>query len=165
MPDHTTIENQLKEGSQLTGVAWAGLAEREAGKWRIITKYHLAKKTQSSLVKFLSKTEVDSWLCGALSGGQSRSVSLPEASGLDTDRLFAFPLQGVSRVVLTGADQLSNDAQRIWRLVASMMKAEAAASDLSASSSVAASLLVPDLYSENPYVLPRAPHLTLPSFV
>ena len=107
MPDHTTTENQLKEASQLTGVAWAALAEREAGKWRVLTNYHLAKKTQPALVKFLSKAEVDSWLCGALSGGQSRSVSLPESSSLDAGRLFAFPLQGVSRVVLAGADQLT----------------------------------------------------------
>jgi len=165
MPDHTTTENQLKEAGQLTGVAWAALAEREAGRWRILTKYHLAKKTQPALVKFLGKAEVDSWLCGALSGGQSRSVSLPDSSRLDADRLFAFPLPGVSRVVLTGADQLSNEAQRIWRLVASMMPAEAATSDLSAASSVAASLLVPDLDSENPYDLPRALDRALASFV
>lgn len=165
MPDHTTTENQLKEAGQLTGVAWAALAEREAGRWRILTKYHLAKKTQPALVKFLGKAEVDSWLCGALSGGQSRSVSLPHSSKLDADRLFAFPLPGVSRVVLTGADQLSNEAQRIWRLVASMMPAQAATSDLSAASSVAASLLVPDLDSENPYDLPRALDRALASFV
>lgn len=165
MPDHTTTENQLKEAGQLTGVAWAAFAEREAGRWRILTKYHLAKKTQPALVKFLGKAEVDSWLCGALSGGQSRSVSLPHSSKLDADRLFAFPLPGVSRVVLTGADQLSNEAQRIWRLVASMMPAQAATSDLSAASSVAASLLVPDLDSENPYDLPRALDRALASFV
>ena len=165
MPDHTTTENQLKEAGQLTGVAWAALAEREAGRWRILTKYHLAKKTQPALVKFLGKAEVDSWLCGALSGGQSRSVSLPHSSKLDADRLFAFPLPGVSRVVLTGADQLSNEAQRIWRLVASMMPAEAATADLSAASSVAASLLVADLDSENPYDLPRALDRALASFV
>lgn len=165
MPDHASTENQLKEASQVTGVAWAALAEREAGRWRILTKYHLAKKTQPALVKFLGKPEVDSWLCGALSGGQSRSVSLPDSSKLDADRLFAFPLPGVSRVVLTGADQLSNEAQRIWRLVASMMPTEAPTSDLSAASSVAASLLVPDLDSENPYDLPRALDRALTSFV
>jgi signal transduction histidine kinase len=165
MPDHTSIENQLKEASQLTGVAWAALAEREAGKWRILTKYHLVKKTQPALVKFLGKTEVDSWLCGALSGGQSRSVSLPESSRLDAGRLFAFPLPGVSRVVLTAADQLSNEAQRLWRLVTSMMQTEETTSDLSGSSSVAASLLVPDLDSENPYDLPRALDRALNSFV
>src|SRR5688572_3259460 len=160
-----TLETQLREASQLTSTVWAAVVEREAGKWRVLSNFRLGKKTQSALVKFLSKTEVDSWLCGALSGGQSRSVSLPDSSGLDAGRLFAFPLQGVSRVVLTAADQLSNEAQRIWRLVASMMDPEAANSDLSASSSVAASLLVPDLDSENPYDLPRALDRALTSFV
>ena len=164
MPDPTTTENQLKETSQLTGVAWAVLAEREAGKWRILAKYHLTPQTQPALAKFLSEEEVDSWLCGALSGGQSRSVSLTASSKLDAERLFAFPLPGDSRVVLAGADQLSNEAQRIWRLVVSMMRAEGGTSDISASSSVAASLLIPDLASENPYDLPRALDRALASF-
>src|SRR5512147_2687923 len=117
MPTHIAVENQLKEASQLTNTAWAALAEREAGKWHVLANYHLPKKTQPALVKFLSKGEVDSWLCGALSGGQSRSVSIPESNKLEAERLFAFPLEGVSRVVLVGAGQLSNDAQRLWRLV------------------------------------------------
>lgn len=148
----------------MTGVVWAALAEREAGKWRILTTYHLSKKSQPSLAKFLSEEEVDSWLCGALSGGQSRSVSLPSSSKMNGGRLFAFPMPGISRVVLTGADQLSNEAQRIWRLVASMIQSEPDASDVAASSSVAASLLIPDLASENPYDLPRALDRALASF-
>ncbi len=165
MPTHIAIENQLKEASQLTYTAWAALVEREAGKWRVLANYHLAKKTHPALVKFLSKTEVDSWLCGALSGGQSRSVSLPESSKLDAERLFAFPLPGVSRVVLAAAGQLTNEAQRLWRLVVSGMQTEAPTSDTSASSSVAASLLVPNLDSENPYDMPRALDRALASFV
>src|ERR1043166_1033293 len=100
MPTLPTIENQLKEPSQLTNTAWAVLIEREAGKWRVLANYRLAKKTHPALVKFLSQTEVDSWLSGALSGGQSRSVSLPESSKLEAARLFAFPLLGGARVVL-----------------------------------------------------------------
>src|SRR5215211_4003371 len=119
MANQTTIDNQLKEASQLTDVAWSALVEREAGKWRVLTNYHLGKKLQPELVKFLSKAEVDSWLCGALSGGQSRSVSLPESSKLEAARLFAFPLAGISRVVVAGADQLSTESQRLWRLVVS----------------------------------------------
>jgi signal transduction histidine kinase len=165
MPNRILIEHQLKEASQLTATAWAALVEREAGKWRILSHHHLAKKTHPALVKFLSKPEVDSWLCGALSGGQSRSVSLPEASTLGVDRLFAFPLAGVSRVVLAGADQLPNESQRLWRLVAAGMQVETPTSDVSASSSVAASLLVPDLDSENPYDMPRALDRALASFV
>ena len=165
MPNHAAVESQLKEASQLTNTVWAALVEREAGKWRVLANHHLAKKTHPALVKFLSKPEVDSWLCGALSGGQSRSVSLPASSQLSTGRLFAFPLPGVSQVVLAGAGHLTSDAQRLWRLVVSGMQTETPASDVSASSSVAASLLVPDLDSENPYDLPRALDRALASFV
>ncbi|MGZ9222830.1 MAG: GAF domain-containing protein, partial [Anaerolineales bacterium] len=165
MPNRITIENQLKEASQLTNSAWGALVEREAGKWRVLANHHLAKKTHPLLLQFLSRTEVDSWLSGALSGGQSRSVSLPEPGKLSAGRLFAFPLPGVSKVVLVGADQLTNDAQRLWRLVVSGMQTEPPAFDVSASSSVAASLLVPDLDSENPYDLPRALSRALASFV
>ncbi len=165
MASQTTIDNQLKEASLLTEAAWAALVEREAGKWRVLAHYHLGKKTQPGLVKFLTKVEVDSWLCGALSGGQSRSVSLPQSSNLDVARLFAFPLLGVSRVVVAGADQLSNESQRLWRLVVSGIKNDESVSDASGASSVAASLLVPDLDSENPYDLPRALDRALASFV
>ena len=104
MPTHIAVENQLKEASLLTNTAWAALVEREAGKWRVLANHHLAKKTHPALVKFLSKPEVDSWLCGALSGGQSRSVSMLDSSQLGAGRLFAFPLPGVSQVVLAGAE-------------------------------------------------------------
>src|SRR5215212_6570998 len=165
MASQTRIDNQLKEASLLTDVAWSALVEREAGKWRVLAHYHLGKKTQPALVKFLSKAEVDSWLCGALSGGQSRSVSLPESSSLEAGRLFAFPLTGVSRVVLVNASQLTSEAQRLWRLIVSAMRIETFASEASASTSVAASLLVPDLDSENPYDMPRALDRALASFV
>jgi signal transduction histidine kinase len=165
MPIQTSTENQLKEASQLTGTLWAALVEREAGKWRVLANYHLSKKEHPLLIKFLGKAEVDSWLCGALSGGQSRSASLPESSNLEVSRLFAFPLPGGSRVVLAGAVHLTAEAQRLWRLVVSGMQGEVPKSDVSASSSVAASLLVPDLDSENPYDMPRALDRALTSFV
>ena len=149
----------------MTNTAWAALVEREAGKWRVLSHFHLGKKTQPALVKFLSKAEVDTWLCGALSGGQSRSVSLPDSNTLDAARLYAFPLAGVSRVVLAGADQLTNEFQRLWRLVVSGIQTEATPADIAASSSVAASLLIPDLNSESPYDLPRALDRALTSFV
>ncbi|HJS20060.1 MAG TPA: GAF domain-containing protein, partial [Anaerolineales bacterium] len=165
MQGQIPIDYQLKEASQLTDIAWSALVEREAGKWRVLSHYHLGKKNQPELVKFLSKIEVDSWLCGALSGGQSRSVSLPDSSKLDGERLYAFPLAGVSRVVVAGADQLSSESQRLWRLVVLGMRKDEQTPDSAASSSVAASLLVPDLDSENPYDLPRALERALASFV
>ncbi len=165
MPTLPTIENHLKEASQLTNTVWAALVEREAGKWRVLANFHLAKKTHPALVDFLSNSEVDAWLSGALSGGQSRSVSLPEPSIFGASRLFAFPLLGGSRVVLVGASQLSSESQRLWRLVISAMQMEVPRVEFSPSSSVAASLLVPDLDSESPYDMPRALERALASFV
>jgi signal transduction histidine kinase len=166
MPTQNDIEYQLKEASQLTNAAWSALVEREMGKWRVLEHYHLGRKTQSSLIKFLGRGEVDSWLCGALSGRQSRSVSIPESINLAVGRLFAFPLQGVSRVVLVGNNQLGNDDQRLWRLVAFSMKGdEPEVEDAALAASVAASLLMPDLDSETPYDLPRALDRALASFI
>ncbi len=151
----------------MTDVAWSVLAEREMGKWRVVAQYKVSKKTQPALLEFLAKGEVDSWLGGALSGGQSRSVSVPESIQLEVARLHAFPLPGMACVVLVGADQLSNEAQRLWRLVAAGLVRESApaSDDAALASSVAASLLMPDLDSENPYDLPRAVDRALASFV
>jgi signal transduction histidine kinase len=166
MPSQNNIEFQLKEASQITEeTSWSVLVEREAGAWRILENHHLSKKNQSPLTDFLAKTEVDSWLCGAVSGRQSRSVSLPETSGLGTERLYAFPLAEATRVILVGANQLSSHSQRLWRLVAMGMNKNDSPVDSSATASVAASLLVPDLDSENPFDMPRALDRALTSFV
>lgn len=165
MVETTTIDFQLKEASQLTEAAWSALVEREAGKWRVVTHYKLGKKLQTALVKFLAETEVDSWLSGALSGGQSRSVLLPKSTLMQAERLYAYPLRGSSQAVLVGAGQLSTPSQRIWRLAVTGMDAGTRTADTSPASSVAASLLMPDLDSESPYDLPRALDRALDAFV
>ncbi|GAB4456384.1 MAG: hypothetical protein Kow0070_06360 [Anaerolineales bacterium] len=165
MTETAAIELQLKEACQLTDAAWSALVEREAGKWRITAHHRLGKKFQTALVKFLEDAEVDAWLSGALSGGGSRSVSLPASSALRVERLYAFPLPGASHVVLVGAGLLSLTAQRIWRLAVGGIRTETPVSEPSPASSVAASLLMPDLNSESPYDLPRALHRALDAFI
>lgn len=165
MVDTTTVEYQLKEASQLTEAAWSALVEREAGKWRVMTHYKLGKRFEPALVKFLGESEVDSWLCGALSGGQSQSVSLPKATAMRAERLYTFPVHGLPRAVVVGAGQLGNTAQRIWRLAISGMSTEVSSSDPSPASSVAVSLLMPDLNAESPYDLPRASDRALQAFM
>jgi hypothetical protein len=166
MNDQTRIDYQLKEASQLTDAVWSALVERDAGKWQMVTNYRLNKKFQTELINFLSKAEVNSWLSGALSGGQSRSVSLPEASSMNVQRLYAYPLKGLSRAVLVGAEQMDAKASRIWKLaVSGMYNSASHTSDSSLASSVAVSLLIPDLDSESPYDLPRALSRALTAFM
>ncbi len=165
MVDTVTVDYQLKEASQLTDAVWSALVEREAGKWHVVTHYKLGKKFQTALVKFLGESEVDSWLCGALSGGQSRSVSLPKTTTMQAERLYAFPIHGLSRAVVVGAGQLGNVAHRIWRLAVTGMNMEVSAIESSPASSVAFSLLMPDLNAESPYDLPRASDRALQAFM
>ncbi len=165
MTETAAFELQLKEACQLTDAAWSALVEREAGKWQVKAHYRLGKKFQTALSKFLEDAEVDAWLAGALSGGGSRSVSLPASSALRVERLYAFPLPGASHVVLVGAGSLSLTAQRIWRLAVSGIRTDAPLSEPSPASSVAASLLMPDLNAESPYDLPRALHRALDAFI
>jgi signal transduction histidine kinase len=165
MTNTATLDFQLREASQLTDADWSALVEREAGAWRVTAHYKLGKKLQNALIRFLGKAEVDSWLCGALSGGQSRSVSLPQPSALRVERLYAFPLPGESRAVLVGAAQFSPSAQRIWRLATAGMNSQAAVVEHSPASFVAADLLMPDLDAESPYDLPRASDRALNAFI
>ena len=166
MANTTVTDYQLKEASQLTDAAWSALVMREAGKWRVITHYRLGKKFQSALEKFLATSEVNAWLSGAISGGQSRNVSLPDSNTMKAERLYAFPIKRESCAVIVGASQLSTDAGRIWKLAVSGMHDVQQSSGLSSlASSVAASLLIPDLDSESPYDLPRALDRGLTAFI
>ena len=98
-PEDTDIGVDLKEAAVLTNAAWSAVAERVGGAWVIRAAYHLSKSAQAALIQLLSKTTVDAWLCGALSGGHSRSGTLPKETGLGVERIFAFPVKASSQAI------------------------------------------------------------------
>ena len=107
MQNDTGIQSSLKEAVLLSSAAWAVLAERVGGTWVLHAAYHLAKSAQNELIGYMTRPSIDGWLCGALSGGHSRSSSLSETGTLEVKRIFAFPIDGSSKVVLVGADEQS----------------------------------------------------------
>jgi signal transduction histidine kinase len=72
-------------------------------------------------MSLMTSPSIDAWLCGALSGGHTRSSAIPEGIDLEAERIFAFPVAGSSQSILVGADEQSADAQRIWKLTASLL--------------------------------------------
>ncbi|MBI5951218.1 MAG: GAF domain-containing protein [Chloroflexi bacterium] len=126
MQNDNGIQTSLKEATQLSSAVWSALAERVGGVWMLRSAYHLNKSAQNELINFLARQPIDAWLCGALSGGYTRSTSLPEETNLETKRLFAFPIGGTSQTVLVGADKQSPQAQRVWKLTASLLLGHAA---------------------------------------
>jgi len=121
MQTDANLEAQLKEAAQLSEAVWAVLAERVGGEWLLRSVYRLNKSAQNELMNLLSKQVIDTWLCGALSGGYARSSAIPDGSNLNAKRFFAFPISGTSQAILVGADDQTPDAQRIWKLTASLL--------------------------------------------
>ncbi|MBC7878427.1 MAG: GAF domain-containing protein [Anaerolineales bacterium] len=121
MQTETGIETQLKEATQLSEAVWSVLAERVGGAWTLRSVYRLNKSAQNDLMTLLAKQVIDTWLCGALSGGYARSSAIPDGNNLGVKRFFAFPIAGTSQAILVGSDEQSTNAQRIWKLTASLL--------------------------------------------
>ncbi len=156
MPTEAGIEANLKDAVQLSEAVWAVLAERVSGEWLFRSVYHLSKSEQNELMALMAKSIVDSWLCGALSGGHSRSGSVSRENKLKVKRLFAFPISGTSQIILVGADEQTGDAQRIWKLTASLLAGRSVSSTQP---------FLPDLQSGLAFDLPLALEKVLGGFV
>ncbi len=156
MASEINVDTHIKEAALLTNAAWAALAERVGGNWVIRAAHQLNKTKQDLLSHLLDKPSVDAWICGSLSGGHSRSSVLPSDSGLGSKRLFVFPIVGLSQAIVVGSSQQSYEAQRVWRLTASL---------LSKRSDQPADPFLPDLQSELAYDLPLALDRILGVFV
>ncbi len=150
------IEIPLKDAAQLSSATWAVLAERVGGAWLLRSVYHLSKSAQNELMNIMTRPSIDAWLCGALSGGHSRSSAIPEGSNLEAERFFAFPIEGASQAILVGADELSTDAQRIWKLTTSLLSGHSIAPNQP---------FLPDLQSGLASDLPLAIEKILSAFV
>jgi len=157
MQTETSIDTQLKEAAQLTGAVWAVLAERVGGVWLTRVSYHLSKSAQSELTGIMGDSSTDAWLCGALSGGHSRSAGIPENKLVSGGRFFAFPINGTSKLILVGAKDQPTAAQRIWRLTASLLSSHFVSKEQQP--------LLPDLQSGLAFNLPNALEKVLGNFV
>src|SRR5512143_511010 len=125
MADDQGIEAQLRDAAQLSEAGWAVLAERAGGNWTIRASYRLTKPAQILLATYFNRPAMDTWLCGALTGGHIRSSSLSDESKLGVGRIFAFPIAGTSQAILVGADEQTPEAQRTWRLVGALVSSGA----------------------------------------
>ena len=156
MSTEGSLITQLKDAVQLSEAVWAVLAERVSGDWLLRSVYHLSRSAQNELMKVLARPSIDSWLCGALSGGYSRSCSTPEENNLKAKRFFAFPISGTSQVILVGADVQTANAQRVWKLTASLLAGRSTSSNQP---------FLPDLQSGLAFDLPLALEKVLGAFV
>jgi signal transduction histidine kinase len=108
---------QLRETSQLTGACWAIWLERSSD-WEILAVYKLNQKNRSAILQYIHTQAVKGWLNGAMAGRRSRSRSILRSIGLTGAKIYVFPDEMTQRVIIVGAESLSDVAQRFWRVVA-----------------------------------------------
>jgi signal transduction histidine kinase len=154
MTEKNGVGYRLKEATQIAGASWVAYLERQVGQWKFQNSYRLTKSRMANLVDYLGQSSVDAWLCGALGSRSSRSRRVPENLEISCERLFAFPIEGSSGVLLVGGAKQDGVAQRVWKLVASTLsRDEAEGPEVSP---VVTDTLVPAIQEGVPYDLPVA---------
>jgi signal transduction histidine kinase len=116
MPTNS-LEKQLKETSQLTGAGYAVWLEHNVG-WEILASYKINIKSRKSILDYIKKADAEGTFDWSFSGKHKRSRSMLKTIGFGGTCLYTFPDQMTQRVILVGADNLSNVAQRYWHVVA-----------------------------------------------
>ena len=154
MTDKNGTNYRLKEATKIADASWVAHLERRVGQWKFQDTYRLSKTRSTNLVDYLSQPSVDAWLCGALGSRSSRSRTVPNGLNIGCGRLFAYPIEGSTGVLLVGGTEQNGVAQRVWKLVASTMsKEEAEGPEVSP---VVTDTLVPAIQEGVPYDLPVA---------
>lgn len=117
MTNSVSIETALKDACQITGALWAACVEKKSSGWFFEACYRLNKKRQGLVQDYFDLKAVDTWLCGAITGGRSRSRKLPVGPEFGVERLFTFPLRETQKIIIVGANEQSKKEQRVWRLL------------------------------------------------
>jgi len=154
MTNKSAIDYRLKEAVQIADAAWVAHLERQAAKWEYKYTYRVSKARMANLIEYLRQPSVDSWLCGALGSRSSRSRRVPDGLDIGCERLFAYPIEGSTGILLVGTLKQDAKAQRLWKLVANTMsKDEAKEPEVSP---VVTDTLVPAIQEGVPFDLPVA---------
>jgi signal transduction histidine kinase len=154
MADINGVKYRLKEATQIAGAAWVVHLERRVGVWDFRVSYRMTKARTARLDEYLRRPPVDSWLCGALGSRSRRSRTVPDGLDLGCNRLFAYPINGSTGVLLVGGTEQDKGAHRLWKLVAgTMSKDEAEEPEVSP---IVTETLVPAIQEGVPFDLPVA---------
>ncbi len=112
------MEMKLKEASQMTGAHWAAWLELNSERWEIHAAYKLTKGQKQRLIKYLGSPPIYSWLNGSLAGKRDRSRIAPQEMQAQSRILHVFPDRVTPKLILVGAQKLSAESRRLWRLLA-----------------------------------------------
>jgi len=120
MADQSQIlVNQLHEACKISGSRWGIWLKLVKTGWEFRYSYGISKSRQTILAKFIKTRKNATWLAGALSSGHIRSTqTATSADALGCQRIYVFPANKSSWVLLVGATQLDRICEGLFRVLA-----------------------------------------------
>lgn len=113
------FSEQLKQACKLTNARWSAWLVRDSNAWRLGPQHGLNKARLQAMHRFMEYGQNSSWLAGALTSGRTRWKKNTEfAEIMGCECLFTFASPDAKGLIVTGADQLSLEAQGFFRILA-----------------------------------------------
>ncbi len=112
-----TEEKQLKEACRQSSARWAAWIYHHEGEWGILLHHALNKRRQKALSEYIRQPQIASWMAGSLSSAHSRSRSSQAYAPLDCQRVYLFPNMESRQLLIVGANQLSKNAENLFRIL------------------------------------------------
>jgi two-component system NtrC family sensor kinase len=109
----------LVEACKITEAHWAASLHYSEGNWIVWYQCAFHKNQKAALFEYLQEPKAASWLSGAMSNHRVRSRDVGKwAVQLGCQRLFAFPGNSSSIVLIAGVDKLNKNMEAVWRMAA-----------------------------------------------
>jgi signal transduction histidine kinase len=117
MRNRYSFGSQLSEISQLTDTRWSAWITYLSGDWIIQSAYQLKNPSKKKLQGYLNSPAIKKWIKGTLADQRIRPRLVASSVGMNSNRLYLFPMQDELNAILVGVDNLSPQSRRIWKMV------------------------------------------------
>jgi signal transduction histidine kinase len=115
------IQTQLNEFTRLAKIRWAAWITISDGRWIIPANCNLNRASQDRLLELIATSPVSQWVEEKLSDAKIHYRNIESDARVDSKRVYLFPMKVARNAILVGADVLSPQSVRIWKLAANTL--------------------------------------------
>lgn len=114
-----SVSDQLRHVCRLTGAAWSAFLFLVGDDWEVTAASGLRDFQTADIQNLVKTRQIKTWLNQAAQSGKSRYRSLKsDADSLETKRIYVFPTNDASRLVLIGAESLPGQDRAFFQTIA-----------------------------------------------
>jgi signal transduction histidine kinase len=114
----TMAVEQFRDIANLCDLAWVVRLESENGRWLLPVTYGLNNSQHDTLLSFLDKPGINTWLAGGLASGRLRWRGTGTMMGkLGCKKIYLFPIGRYHGGLLIGVDELNSSSKKFLTIL------------------------------------------------